>query len=126
MIKETDEDGNTKYTYVKCPACKSKKRHYEDASNKAVKMGVAPAGFLEAFTYNSRAIADPVKLNALKPGEEAPLMVSALEICKGCGCVYAPMVISGKVKKTLTTGVEQAKKDGKPSELFSVDGKKIL
>jgi len=110
MPKEVIGDtGMTKYTYAKCPACGSKKRHYEDACERAIKMNVAPPGYLVPFSYNERIIADPIKEAVLPLGAELPSITSALEICKQCGCVYAPMVITGKAKKSLTTGGEQAK-----------------
>lgn len=102
MMKETDKEGNTKYQYGKCPACGSKKRHYEDMCEKAIKAELAQPGFLVPYNYNSRVIADKLKLDAAPLGSEVPSIASATEICKDCGCVYAPMVITGKAKKTLT------------------------
>ena len=101
MEKTTDGEGTTQYRYPKCPACGSKKRHYEEASEKAIKMGVADKGFLVPMIYDNKTIMDPTKQASIKVGDEAPTMTAALEICKDCGCVYAPMVITGKAKKTL-------------------------
>lgn len=102
MIKEVDGQGNTVYRYVKCPACGSKKRHFEEMSEKAIKMDLAGKGYLEALIHQTRVVADPVKLAGQPLGAEAPSITFALDICKDCGMVYAPMVITGKAKKTLT------------------------
>lgn len=112
MIKETDNEGTTKYTYVKCPACGSKKRHYEHASEKAIKMGIAEAGFLMPYMHDNRAVVDPRKDRFLPTGTEAPTVISATEICMECGCVYAPMVIQAKGKKIMVD--KQGKNISKP------------
>jgi len=101
MIKETDKDGTTKYKYVKCPACGSKKRHFERMSEEAIKIGMAKPGHLEAYDHVNRVVADPAKLAVAPIGSEAPSIVVATEICMDCGCVYAPMVIRAKAKKTI-------------------------
>lgn len=101
MEKTSDGAGTTKYRYTKCPACGSKKRHYEEACEKAIKMGVADKGYLVPFLYDNRPIKDPGKEASIKVGDEVPTITAAVEICKDCGCVYAPMVITGKAKKTL-------------------------
>lgn len=112
MQKQTDGQGNTIYKYDKCPACKSKKRHYEDISGKAVEMGLAPDGYLVAYLYDNRPIGDETKLKVAKMGEQAPFITSATEICKDCGNVYAPMVITGKMTKHIVT---QGELEGKPA-----------
>ncbi len=114
MIKQHDGEGTTMYKYTGCPACKSKKRHFEERCKEAIKMGVAKPGFLVPLAYGERLVADPA-LEKLAPlGTEIPTITYATEICKDCGCHYSPMVITGKSKKQLTTGAEQAKQTGKP------------
>ena len=101
MIKETDKEGNTKYQYVKCPACGSKKRHYEKVSEKAAEADLAKPGFLVPFNYDSRVVAEKMKLDIAPIGTGAPSITTATEVCMDCGCVYAVMVITGKAEKTL-------------------------
>ena len=114
MKKETDGKGNTFYKYVKCPACGSKKRHYEEGSKKAIEMGVAKPGTLMPYQYDNQIMGDPALVASAPIGTEIPSITTALEVCKDCGCVYAPMVITSKVKKQLATPAQQAKKDDKP------------
>ena len=100
MVKKiTDSAGNTQYQYVQCPVCKSKKRHFEFASERAIKMGVAEPGSLIPFIYENKTLVDPQKFVSALVGSEAPTIIAAAEICMDCGCVYAPMVIHGKAKK---------------------------
>ena len=100
MIKETDDQGSNKYKYVKCPACGSKKRHFEGLSETAIKMRSAKPGYLIAFMLENRLIGDPEIIRSLPLGTEIPSVISAIDICMDCGCVYAPMVITGKAKVT--------------------------
>lgn len=110
MIKETDKQGNTKYQYVKCPACGSKKRHYERISAEAIKAGTVGPEFLIPFQHDSRLVVESIKEATLPVGSEVPSIMAATEICMDCGCVYAPMVIIGKAKKSITTkGQEKPK-----------------
>ena len=112
MIKTSDDAGNVKYTYVKCPGCGSKKKHFEDISNKAIKMGVAKTGYLTALGYETQHVGMPSLIAIAPLGSEIPTITYALEICKACGMVYSPMVITGKAKKALTTPGEEKKKAG--------------
>jgi len=101
MIKQADGQGNTVYKYPKCPMCGSKKRHHEEMSNKAIKQGTVEAGFLMPFTYESRPVADDRKTRLLPMGAEVPAITTATEVCMKCGCVYASLVVHGKVKKVI-------------------------
>ncbi len=99
MEKKTDGKGTTQYRYPKCPMCKSKKRHYENISAKAVSMGTVKPGYVQTLEHRSEIIADPAILNKKPVGTQAPSIMFALDICEDCGCVYAPMVITGKAEK---------------------------
>ncbi len=101
MEKETDKQGNTKYKYPKCPACGSENRHFEKMSEEAVKSGSAKEGFLIAYQHTNGIIADPQMEAILPLGSEIPAITVATDICVDCGCLYAPMVITGKAKKQL-------------------------
>ena len=101
MLKTQNKDGSTTYKYTKCPACGSKKRHFEEQSEKAIKMDVAPVGFITAFHHDVRAVADAPTFERKPIGTEFPKIMAATDICKGCGCIYSPLVIAGKDKKTI-------------------------
>ena len=103
MIKETDGEGTTVYKYPKCPACGSKKRHFEAISEKAIKMGTAPEGSPMPYNFDERTVVHPSKEARLELGSEAPKIQVATDICEDCGCVYATMVVTGKATKTLQT-----------------------
>ena len=103
MIKTTDEAGNTKHQCVKCPVCGSKKKHYEEASKRAIKMGLAKSDYLTCLLFNNQIMVDPAMETSVKEGDTIPTMLSAIDICYDCGCVYAPMVIAGKGKKAFAS-----------------------
>ena len=125
MIKKSDGSGNTMYTYVKCPACGNKKKHYEQISAEAVKDGTAKPGFTAPYDYKSGLVVDPVIDAALPLGAKVRFIQTAIDVCETCGCLYAPMVVRGRTEKKLTTPGEQKKRDGRP-EFFGIDGKKIF
>lgn len=110
MIKEKAKDGSTVYKYVKCPVCGSKNRHTEKMCEKAIKAGTVAPGFIVAFIYDHKMLIDPIKEASLPVGAEIPAITIAAEVCRDCGCVYAPLVITGKAKKSVTTDSASGKK----------------
>ncbi len=101
MIKETDNEGNTKYTYPKCKACGSDKLHFKEMSEKAIKAGSAKEGFVTGYEITSGIIGDPDILKGLPLGSETPSIRVVTDICKDCGSLRAVMVRTGKEIKQL-------------------------
>ena len=114
--KIVDGQGNTQYRYSKCPACGSKKRHFEEQCEKAIKMDVAPVDFIMAYEHDVRPIAEAQTFKGKPLGTEFPTIMVATDICKDCGCVYAVIVITGKDTKQTQTSTSKLDKLWKPGD----------
>lgn len=101
MIKQQDSEGNMVYTYPHCPACRSKKRHFEKMCEKAVKAGTGKPGVDAPFQQFTRNFVDRSLEPTLPVGTEVPSIQLKTDICMDCGCVYAVIVVHTKATKTL-------------------------
>lgn len=120
MKRQVDKDGTITYKYPQCPACKSKRRHYEEVSKKGVKLGTVKPGLTMPFRFKSQIMADPTIEATLPMGAEVPIIQTAEDICMDCGCVYVALAKIQRAKKDTQTvespATQKAKKLWRPGQ----------
>ena len=87
--------------FKKCPACGSEERFFESLSKELKDKGFARPEWNMCLDMKQGAVVDPQKEVVIPIGSEVPGYLFKTDICLNCGTIYAVVLQSGPVKKSI-------------------------